>query len=148
MAVPENDLMTGAAELFASNGVGVFGSGVVPTADQTGIFLGRYPNAPDSVVAMAAFTLVDDPINPVGKIALHLQLRAPTVVEVNTIGQQIFDLFHGFTGPLGSVQVIQALRKISTPMGFDDSERWQRVDQYYVDVNTDPTTYRPSGGWQ
>ncbi|WP_200930842.1 hypothetical protein, partial [Microbacterium sp. Leaf351] len=69
--------------------------------------------------------------------------------DVDDLLDPIFTVLHGLTGiTVGSQTVIQCLRRISAPMGTDQSKRWERADQYYLDVDAPPTDLRPErGAW-
>jgi len=68
-------------------------------------------------------------------------------LDVDDLGDSIFELLHGRTDlTFGPVHIIQMNRRQSVPMGMDASKRWERADQFYLDVDYPATANRPVGG--
>lgn len=146
------DLLEGIAGMIAGAGLGVtFSPTGVYTASQTGVFMMMMPAAPDRVVTLTAVNQGDDISMPLGQVMVQVRGRGlpnrPT--DVVKLLDDIFDVLHGATNLVfGSATVIQMNRKVSVPMGMDDSKRWERADQYYLDVDFPATTNRPvQGSW-
>lgn len=147
-----SDLLAGIAQMIAGAGLGItFNAGGVYTAGQTGVFMKIMPAAPDRVVTLAAVIQGDDVSMPLGQIMVQVRGRGlpNRPVDVDDLLDSIFGVLHGTTNLVfGSVTVIQMNRRVSVPMGMDDSKRWERIDQYYLDVDFPATTNRPEqGSW-
>ncbi|MCC2033068.1 minor capsid protein [Microbacterium allomyrinae] len=144
------DLLTGIAELLAASGLGLSWNpaGVYP-AGQTGIFMLFTPTAPDRCVVLNLVDRADDPSMPLGEKMLQVRGRGNRndPLDVADLLDPIFDTLHGRTNlVIGGQTIIQILRRTSAPMGTDDSVRFERADQYYLDVDAAPTAIRPAGG--
>lgn len=146
------DLYNGIATMIAAqttptivwNPTGVY------TANQTGIMLKLMPVAPDRVVTLTLVPQGDDPSMPLGQVMLQVRGRglANRPTDVDDLLDSIFVVLHGTKDlPMGSCTIVQMNRRVMVPMGMDDaSKRWERVDQYYLDVDYPPTINRPEGG--
>lgn len=140
----------GLAEHLAGAGIGLSWnqSGTYP-AGETGIFMKIMPQSPDRVVTLNVVWGNDDITMP--RSAPMVQVRARGLpnrpLDVDDLLDPVFDVLHGATGlVLGNLTVIQINRRVVAPMGMDDSKRWERVDQYYADVDVPPTDNRPEAG--
>lgn len=143
-------LLDGFATLIAAEVPGIlWNAGGTYTAGQTGIFRKIMPTAPDRVVTLTIVDLGDDVSMPLGQKMLQVRGRGlpNRPWDVDDLLDPIFDVLHGRTYiVIGGQTVIQCNRRVSTPMGMDDSKRFERVDQYYLDVDVPPTLNRPVGG--
>lgn len=147
-----SDLLTGIATMIAGAGLGItYSPAGTYLASQTGIFMKIMPATPDRVVTLTAVNQGDNITMPLGQVMVQVRGRgiAGNPVDVDDLLDSIFNILHGTTNlTFGGLTVIQMNRKVSVPMGMDDSKRWERVDQYYLDVSTPPTALRPaSGSW-
>lgn len=147
------DLLAGIAGMITA---GVTGTAWDPAgvyqAGQTGIFLKLMPTAPDRVITLTAVSQGDNPSMPLGQVMIQVRGRGlpnrPT--DVDDLLDACFDVLHGTTDLVfGATTVVQMNRRVSAPMGMDEaSKRWERVDQYYLDVDYPPTVLRPvQGSW-
>jgi hypothetical protein len=144
------DLLEGIAGMIVA---GVSGTSYNPAAATVngGILLKLMPASPDRVITLTAVNQGDDITMPLGQVMVQVRGRGlpnrPT--DVDDLLDSIFDVLHGTTNlAFGSVIVVQMNRKVSVPMGMDDLKRWERVDQYYLDLDFPPTANRPAqGSW-
>ena len=145
------DLVDGIAGIIFAAGLATFNPNGVYQSNQTGIFEKIMPAAPDRVITLTAVYQGDDVTMPLGQVMVQVRGRGvPNKPrDVDDLLDPIFNILHGATYlTFGSVTVIQMNRRVSTPMGMDDSKRWERVDQYYLDVDFPATTNRPAqGSW-
>lgn len=146
------ELLEGIATFLAGAGVGVtWSADGVYTSTQTGIFMMHTPQAPDRVVVLNLVDNADDPTMPLGQKMLQVRGRGNPndPLDVAELLDPIFDVLHGRTNwPIGGQTIIQILRRVSAPLGADSSVRFERVDQYYMDVDAAPTALRPDrGSW-
>ncbi|KJL37048.1 hypothetical protein RR49_01160 [Microbacterium ginsengisoli] len=145
------ELLEGFAQLLADAGLAAWNPTGVYADDTLGIFMKLMPTSPDRAVTLTIVDTTDDPTMPLGAKMLQVRGRGapgdPT--DVDDILDPIFTALHGLTGvTFGSQTVIQCLRRISAPMGMDQSKRWERADQFYLDVDAPPSTLRPDrGAW-
>lgn len=145
------DLVDGIAGIIVAAGLATFNPNGVYQPTDTGIFEKIMPAAPNRVITLTAVYQGDDITMPLGQVMVQVRGRGvPNKPrDVDDLLDPIFNILHGATYlTLGSVTVIQMNRRVSTPMGMDDSKRWERVDQYYLDVDFPATTNRPAqGSW-
>lgn len=146
------ELLDGFATTIAAAGLASWNPTGVYTSGQTGIFRKILPADPDRAIALTLVNTDDDVTMPLGQKMLQVKGRGvpnnPT--DVDDLLDSIFDILHGATGLVfGGQTVIQCLRRVSVPMGMDEaSHRWERLDQYYLDVDAAPTANRPEqGAW-
>lgn len=144
------ELLTGIAELLAGAGIGLtWNPSGVYTAGQTGIFMMFVPQSPDRCVVLSLVDTGDDPSMPLGSKMLQVRGRGARndPLDVAEVLDPIFDVLHGRTNlVIGGQTIIQALRRVSAPLGGDSLVRFERADQYYMDVDAAPTALRPAGG--
>ena len=144
-----SDLLTGIATMSAAAGVGTYSPSGVYTAGQTGIFMKVMPANPDRVIVLTAVNQGDDISNPFGQIMVQARFRGlpGQPLDVDDLADSFFSIFHGTTGLVfGTMGAVQMNRKVSVPNGMDDLKRWERIDQYYLDVDFPLTANRPAGG--
>jgi hypothetical protein len=146
------DILTGAAARIAAlaSPAILWSPAGTYSAAQTGIFLKLLPAAPDRCVTLNLVPQGDDPSMPYGQSMLQVRGRGlpnkPT--DVDDLLDSIFDVMHGAVNlTFGACHITQMNRRTSVPMGMDDSKRWERIDQFYLDVDYPPTTARPDGGF-
>ncbi|MGH3704203.1 MAG: phage tail terminator protein [Agromyces sp.] len=144
-------LATGLAAHIAAAGIGIAWNpaGTYP-AGQTGIFMKLMPQSPDRVVTINVVWGNDDITLPLSAPMVQIRGRGlpNRPLDVDDLLDPVADLLHGSTGLVfGGLRVVQMNRRVVVPMGMDDtSKRWERVDQYYLDVDVPPTSNRPEGG--
>lgn len=142
------DILEGIAALIVAGVPGTSYNPAAPTVNG-GILLKLMPASPDRVITLAAVVQGDEISMPRGQVMVQVRGRGlpnrPT--DVDDLLDSIFPVLHGTTNLVfGSLTVIQMNRRVSVPMGMDDSKRWERADQYYLDVDFPPTINRPDAG--
>lgn len=144
------ELIDGFAQTIATAGLATWNASGTYTAGQTGIFRKIMPAAPDRVITLTIVDQGDDITMPLGSKMLQVRGRgAPNQPwDVDDLLDPVFTLLHGATNLVfGSQTIIQCVRRVSAGMGMDEaSKRWERADQYYLDVDAAPTPLRPAGG--
>ncbi|MFB9687705.1 minor capsid protein [Amycolatopsis plumensis] len=138
------DLLDGLAQLLAGGGVGTYradGSAYAP--GETGIFFAAMPQSPDRAIVLATYTVTDDASLSDSVIGLQVRCRGSADPhDVEDVAGAVFDLLHGRTAfQAGTVHIVQALHQSGAPLGRDDSNRWERSENYYLTVHR-PSTYR------
>jgi hypothetical protein len=144
------DLLTGLAQIIADSSIAVYDPVGAYAATDTGVVLMKLPSTPDRVVALWAVPLTDGTMTPIGQTLIQVRTRGlpDQPLDTEDLGDAVFDLLHGIRNhPLGSVNIIQILRKSSIPNGQDNSKRFERIDHFYADIDYPPTTNRPAMGW-
>lgn len=103
------------------------------------------PQSPDRVIALAAYTVADDPaLNDV----LHgVQVRTRGTRDprdVDGLDDAVFDVLHGasYLTLSTGVYVVQMYRQSGALLGADNNGRWQRSSNYYVQA-VRPSPNRP-----
>jgi hypothetical protein len=140
------DLLTGIAQMIEDTSIGVFNPTGVYGATDTAIIFKNMPSKPDRVITLTAVPLTDMTMIPVGKMLVQVRTRGlpNNPLDVDDLGDAIFDLLHGLTNvTMGSTHIIQCLRNSSVPMGVDNSQRFERVDHFYIDMDYPGTVNRP-----
>lgn len=140
------DLLSGFAGMINDSNIGVYKATGVYAANETGIVFKNMPSTPHRVIVLTAVPLTDMTMIPVGKMLVQVRTRGlpNNPLDVDDLGDAIFDLMHGVTNvTMGSTHIIQCLRNSSVPMGVDSSQRWERVDHFYIDMDYPGTPNRP-----
>lgn len=127
------DLMTGQAELFQSNGIGVFATGGILPADSVGIFLGLTPDKPDRAVTLMTYPVEDTDLSNV-IAGLQIRLRgARDPRQVEDTSDAIYDLLHNRSHyDVNGIHVLLSWRQSGAWMGQDANQRIERVENYYI----------------
>lgn len=145
-------LLEGLAAHIAANLPGILWnpSGVYTlTSGQAGIFMKIMPQSPDRVITLNAVWNDDDITLPSSTAMVQVRGRGlpNRPLDVDDLLDPVADLLHGSTGLVfGGLTVVQMNRRVVAPMGMDDSKRWERADQFYLDIDVPPTVNRPAGG--
>jgi hypothetical protein len=143
------DILNGVAQLLNDAAVGVFDANRVWTLTdtQTAITFKDVPAVPDRVLALSPFGAnSDNPLTTYGRQQLQLRARGTTDPrDVDQILDSAFTVLHGATNlTFGSVHVVQILRVSTIPLGMDQQDRrWQRSDNYQLDVDLPTSPLRP-----
>lgn len=136
MVEVENELTQGIADLLQAAGVGTQGG-----STGTVIVDGELNPDPDRGIAINVSVSFDDAWHATGGRRCQLYLRGtkdPRVVR--SIAQQCFDVLHGIHGVrMGAVVVAHMWRTSAVSLGRDGNDRWERSDNYFVDVELPPT---------
>lgn len=142
------ELLEGIAGMIVAGVPGISYNPAAPAVNN-GILLKLMPANPDRLITLTAVNQGDDISMPLGQVMVQVRGRGlpnrPT--DVDDLLDDVFPILHGATNlTFGSLTVIQMNRRVSVPMGYDDSKRWERIDQYYLDVDFPPTVNRPDAG--
>jgi hypothetical protein len=144
--VTATDIANGFAQILVNASIGVFNpSGAYQPAD-TAIVMKNVPVSPDRLVTVTVVPLTDDVAVTQGQVMVQLRFRGvPNVpLDVDDLGDSVSPLFHGLRSTqMGSVYVVQCLRQQSVPLGQDAAKRWERADQFYLDVEYPPNPHIP-----
>lgn len=106
------------------------------------IFIGIWPEEPDTCVTLTDYTVSDDPSLSDSVIGVQVTVRSKDVDVIRGITSDLFALFHGrWGGKLGRVTLVSASRSSGTNTGQDSSERQGRTENYYLTVHR-PSTHR------
>lgn len=135
------DLLDGIAQVLADGGAGTYrsnGSAYLPS--ETAIVFAAMPQTPDRVIALATYTVTDDASLSDSVVGLQVRCRGgANPHDVEAVAGSVFDLLHGRTAyQAGTVRIVQSLHQSGAPLGRDDSNRWERSENYYL------TVHRPS----
>lgn len=149
MSSPESDLLDGLARALATASVATYRSdGSAYLAGETAVVFDAMPASPDRVVCLTPYgSNGDQPTQNLGQVRVQARVRgtAGNAADARDLAAAVFGALHGLTSvDYGTCHVIQCLRISSVPMGQDGSRRFERADNYAVDLNTPPTTARPA----
>jgi hypothetical protein len=141
------DILDGVARLLDGASVGTYRSdGTTYSTSETAITFKDLPPAPDRVIALTAFGASDQPQITLGSRQVQLRARGTSDPrDVDAILDAAFVALHGAENlTFGSVHVVQILRLNTIPLGMDEQDRrWQRADNYMLDVDLPTSTNRP-----
>jgi hypothetical protein len=147
----ERDIVEGVAGLIVAAGIAVFNPSGVYADTDTGIVFKVVPAKPDRVVILTAVPMTDDVSMPLGQVMLQVRTRGlpNNPLDVDDLASPIFDLLQGRTyDTFGGTTVVQYRRTTSIPNGQDAAERFEKIDQFYLDVDYPATALRPvQGSW-
>jgi len=142
------DLLSGVAGVLQAGGVVTWRTdGSAYLSSETGLTFKDMPPDPDRLVVLTTFGASDNPKLPLGQPQIQVRFRGTTDPrDVDDLGDSAFVLLHGLTDRVfGSCHLIQMLRVNSIPLGMDQqSRRWERSDNYALDVDYPASTYRPT----
>lgn len=140
------DIANGFAQIIVGASIGVFNPDGKYQAADTAIVMKNVPVSPDRLVTITVVPLTDDAAVSQGQVMVQLRYRGvPNLpLDVDDLGDSVFPLFHGLRSTqMGSVYVVQCLRQQSVPLGQDAAKRWERADQFYLDVEYPPNPQIP-----
>lgn len=142
------DLLNGIAQMLADAGVVTRRTdGSDFTDGETALSFKNLPATPDRVVVLSPFGAhSDQPQITLGTQPIQVRCRGTSDPwDVEDLADAAFDVLHGAANlTFGSVHVVQILRVNSIPLGMDEQDqRWQRSDNYDIDVDLPTTANRP-----
>lgn len=112
------------------------------TSADVGIVDGGLPSSPENVLALASYSVSEDPTNSDSVIGLQVTTRAAGQDPRPTarLTGAVYDQLHGLTNVVlpGGVYVVQCYRQSWASTGQDENNRWREVSNFYV------TVHRPS----
>lgn len=105
---------------------------------------------PDRQLVITIVPFTDDPTLPIGLAMVQLKGRgivgAP--LDVDDLLDECFPLLQNLKDvTMGSVHIVQMQRKTVVPSTMDDLKRWERIDQYYLDLDYPTTALRNASGY-
>jgi hypothetical protein len=139
------DLLVGLATDAAAAGIGLYHDSVYAVSD-IGIGVGKTPQTCDQAIGITDYlTASDSPNQALGQIGVQFEFRGlpDDKTSMTDLADAVFQLFHGMVHrQYGACHVIQMLRKSSIPLGQDAAQRFERTDNYLLDVNVPVTANR------
>lgn len=137
------DLAAGIAVHLDAAGVGVWRPNGGYADTDTAIVMKAMPQQPHRCIALTAYANLDDPLLPLGQVAVQFRCRGTDPRHPDDDADAIFDLLHATNHLLlGGLRVVQMFRQSSAQLGQDSTGRWERADNYYATVQQ-PTSHRP-----
>ncbi|WP_411129912.1 minor capsid protein [Streptomyces sp. x-19] len=127
-------LVDGLARLLAENGVGVYRPDGPYAEGDTAITVAALPPAPDRVICLSAYPVLDSPALTDTTTGIQVRTRAGTDPrEVDDLDDAVLAVLHA-SGPhrFGDVPVQLLYRVSASPIGADASGRWERTANYYA----------------
>lgn len=144
------DIFNGVRDVLLASGLGItFNDAGTYAANETGILAKTMPATPDRVVVISVVPLEDELAVPSGRVMVQLRYRGVPnrPLDVDDLGDSVKPFLHGLTNvTFGTVKVQQMVRQLSVPMGQDELKRWERADQFYLDVEYPGSTLVPETG--
>lgn len=144
------DISVGIATVLAGAGIGVtYNPSGVYSAGQLGVYMKDVPAAPDRVVVLSVIPMSDELAAPSGQVLVQVRTRGlpGNALDVDDLADTIKPFLHGLKGlTWGSVQLVQMVRNNAITLGQDTAKRWERADDYTLDVEYPGTVLVPNGG--
>lgn len=148
MAEFVSNLLDNLAAYLAAEGIADWETSGTYGDNDTGIVLKVIPQHPDRMISLAAYPVADDPALDSDTVAIQARTRWPgnDPRPVDDLGDRVFDALHGRRDwALGSGEsetfVVYCRRVSGDSLGRDANGRWERSDNYYLDVYR-PATHR------
>lgn len=143
------DILDGLARMLDAAAVVTYRpDGTAYLAGETALTFKDLPDAPDRVIALAPFNAnSDQPEITLGNQKIQVRGRGTAdPSDVDDLLDDAFQVLHGAADLwFGSVHVVQILRDNTIPLGMDEqSRRWQRADNYSLDVDLPTSANRPT----
>jgi hypothetical protein len=142
----ESDLLTGIAQILNDAGAGSYKPAGGYTAAETAIVFGELPTSPDRVIALSLYGFTDAINQNLSSPRLQAMLRGNPndSLDVGALAVEVFNALQGLAGvDCGTAHVVQCNRFSVVPQGVDGNKRYERADNYALDVNTPATPGRP-----
>jgi len=143
------DISVGVANVIANAGLGVKFQNTPYSTTDTGVFFKDVPQAPDRVVVISVIPMSDELAAPSGQVIVQIRTRGlpNNALDVDDLADTIKPVLHGLTAQTwGAIKLVQMVRNNAITLGQDTSKRWERVDDYTLDVEYPPTVLVPDGG--
>jgi hypothetical protein len=141
-----NDLLDGLAQTVAAAGIATYRSdGTAYLTTETALSFKNMPDQPDKAIVLTGYGTQDSPNQALGQERVQFWFRGPAADArvVDDLADSVFLLLQGATHlQFGTCHVIQILRISTIPGGQDESRRWERTDNYAIDVNPPATANR------
>lgn len=141
----ESDILVGIAGLLDAAGVGVYSPTGGYQSTDTAIVFGELPTSPNRVVALTLYTSSDEIKQNLSEFRVQLMFRGGVnnSLDVGDLASSCFTALQGTESvEFGAVHVIQIYRTSFVPQGLDSNKRYERADNYVVQVNTPLTPGR------
>jgi hypothetical protein len=137
----DTDLVTGLAELLHVEQAGTWSPTAALVEGVTGIVAGAMPSQPSKLIALTLYPVADDPALSDATIGCQIKMRGDrNTATVADMAEAVFNVLHGLThmdvgAPGARVHINQMYRKSYTDLGPDDSGRFERSENYWIEVN-------------
>lgn len=144
----DSDILTGLADVLATAGIAVHrADGSAYVDGETAVFFGSPLDSSPRCVTLTAYGAdADAPKQALSRRNVQVRSRGlpGQYLDAVDLDQAVFDALQGLQGvPLGSVWLIQCLRRSQVPMGVDAAYRWEVASNFVLDVNPPRTALRP-----
>jgi hypothetical protein len=144
-----DDISRGFARIITNAGLAQFDESGDYALTDTGILMKAVPPKPDRIITITVVPLSDDIAAPQGQVMVQLRYRGlpGEPLDVDNLADAVKPLFHGLSNTImGDHTLVQCDRRQSVPLGQDAAKRWERADQFYLDVEYPPSPLVPEGG--
>lgn len=140
-----SQLLTGLAELLDTGGAGTWRPSGAYTDDETAIVIRAVPQQPDRLITLAAYPLGDD-LPGMADHTVGVQVRCRGLPDDPRSCEDLADAVYELLDSLGrrtvgTVPVVDVVRRSYTALGQDTNRRWESSSNYYVEAMR-PTTNR------
>lgn len=143
-----SDLLVGLAEHLDAADVGTWRPTGAYLAGEIGITIRGIPQTPDQLITMAPYPLDGDEFRGMADHAVAIQFRVRGTQDprsADDTADAVFELLdsigtHGQVD-LNGVKVVDMWRQSYTSLGQDTNGRWERSENYYLNVMR-PTAHK------
>jgi hypothetical protein len=128
-----SSLLDGLAALLAAEGVGVFRPDAVIDEQETGIFRGVMPAAPDTALGLTAYPVEDTHLTDT-TTGVQIRMRAGRDPDaVDDLADAVWTVLHGREHyDAGGVHVELSWRQSQAWIGQDEHGRMELTSNYYL----------------
>lgn len=141
----QTEFLTGFAVLLDAAALGDWNPSETYGGAETAITLRKMPQAPDRIICLSAYGVMDDASLSTSVMGLQVRCRwsGQDPRPVDDLADELFDLLHGrehlelSTG----VHIVLCLRQSYAPLGQDQNGRWENASNFYCTVHR-PSTNR------
>lgn len=140
-----SQLLTGLAALLDAGDAGTWRASGAYTSSETAIVIRAVPQQPDRLITLAAYPLGSD-LPGMADHTVGVQVRCRGLPDdprsVQDIDDAVFDLLDSLgRATVGTVQVVDMVRRSYTSLGQDGNRRWETSSNYTVEAMR-PTAHR------
>lgn len=135
-------LLVGLAELLDTAGAGTYDEDDPVAEGQTAIVLIRLPESPTKIISLRSYDTADDPKLSERELQIQVRTRGgKSPLEALDLAELVYAAFHGINGVFVNattpVHIVQMWRSSETDMGPDSLGRFERSENYTVQLNSD-----------
>ena len=135
-------LLIGLAELLDTAGAGTYDEDDPVPEGQTAIVVMRLPESPTKIISLRTYNTLDDPKLTEREVQVQVRTRGgKNPLEALALAELVYAALHGINGVFVNaaepLHVVQMWRASETDIGPDTLGRFERSENYTVQLNSD-----------